>query len=129
MTGIIEKMKVYPDFCKLGSVSEESIIEAETQLGVMFSDEYKTYISAFGTASMQGHEFTGICKSPRLNVVDVTQSERKDHPDISNDLYVIEQLNIDGIIIWQTQSGEVFQTARGGKPQVIAASLSAYLDL
>ena len=129
MTGIIEKMKAYPDFCMFGSVLEESITEAETQLGVKFSDEYKTYISTFGIASMRGHEFTGICKSPRLNVINVTQSERKDHPDIPNDFYVIEQLNIDDVIIWQTQSGEVFQTVRGGKPQVIAVSLSAYLDL
>lgn len=108
------------------SVDRKQIKEAEKDLKLKFSDEYKDYLEAFGAASVIGHELTGMCKASRLNVVDVTNKERG-YNDVPEDLYVIEQLNIDGIVIWQNQSGIIYQTCPNGRPKKIANSIVEYL--
>ena len=37
--------------------------------------------------------------------------------------------NIDGIVIWQSSAGEVFQTQPGAEPVKLAASICEYLNL
>ena len=103
------------------------IKEAEKQLKVKFSREYKEYLENFGEVSVYGHELTGICKASRLHVVDVTLKERE-YNDVPEDFYVIEQLNIDGIVIWQTQSGEIYQTFPNCSPKKIANSILDFLE-
>ena len=85
-----------------------------------FSDEYRKYLARYGVASANGHEFTGICASSRLNVVDVTISERINNPNIQMDYYVVEQANIDRIVIWQSQTGEIYQSAPKMKTIMVA---------
>ncbi|MGL5916755.1 MAG: SMI1/KNR4 family protein, partial [Culicoidibacterales bacterium] len=53
--------------------------------------------------------------------------ERKYILDSSKDMYVIESLGIDGIIIWQNSKGEVFQTIPNGEPEKIHNSFESYL--
>lgn len=53
----------------------------------------------FGQFSIYGHEFTGITKILRLNVVEITIEERMKNRLIPINLYVIEQTNIDDIVI------------------------------
>lgn len=110
-------------------VSKQNICEAESVLGLHFSDEYRYYLLAFGVASANGHEFTGICNSPRLNVVDVTLEERKYNPDVPPDYYVVEQANIDGIILWQSQSGKIYQTYPNQPPVPLCNSLCELLEM
>jgi hypothetical protein len=43
-------------------------------------------------------------------------------------LYVVEQANIDGIVIWQSETGEVFQTMPNALPIKISDSLLEYLE-
>lgn len=109
MNDVTSVLRNLPYFVALKGTDDTSIKNAEATLGLHFSDEYITYLKEFGVVSAGGHEFTGICASPRLNVVDVTLSERANNPDVPNDWYVIEQANIDGIVIWQNQKGEVYQ--------------------
>lgn len=101
------------------------IAHAETELGVAFAKDYREYLAAFGVASANGHEFTGLSVSKRLNVVYVTSEERTYHERPDN-WYVVEDTNIDGIIIWQSSSGEVFLCQGTRTPQKIAYSLSEY---
>lgn len=75
-----------------------------------------------------GHELTGICKAARLNVVDVTQDERQ-YNSVPVDWYVIEQTNIDGIVIWQTASGTIYETCPGSEADKICDSLEEYISL
>lgn len=103
------------------------IIDTETTLGVMFTEEYREYILVFGVASANGHELTGLCRSPRLNVVEVTMAERKNNANVPNDWYVVEQANIDDIVIWQASSGEIYQTAPGVQSCKLCDSLSEYV--
>ncbi|MDR3313690.1 MAG: SMI1/KNR4 family protein [Oscillospiraceae bacterium] len=55
----------------MNGVTEQQIIEAEQKFGLKFFSDYREYLSEFGIVSFGGHEFTGICSSTRLNVVDV----------------------------------------------------------
>jgi hypothetical protein len=106
----------------------DRIESAETELGLTFSAEYKEYLSEFGYAATDDNEFTGICPAKRLGVVFITQSERESNPGIPPDWYVVEQLNIDGIVIWQNALGEVFQTVIGSEPKKLCNSLYDYVN-
>lgn len=107
-------------------VTTETVQQAEHALGLRFADEYREYLIAFGIASAGGHEFTGLGASPRLDVVAVTQHQREMKPYVPKDLYVIEELNIDDVVAWQSASGEVFLTVGPAQPVKVAASLSQY---
>ena len=128
MTNIIQLLQGLPDFYSLTGASEQSIHDAEKNLGLAFSPEYREYVAAFGVASANGHELTGVCKPTRLNVVNVTLAEREVHTNVSTDWYVIEQANIDGIVIWQAPSGEIYQTMPNALPRQICSSLSEYIS-
>ena len=129
MANIVNKLRALPAFCSLTGVSSEQIADAERALALCFADDYREYLLTFGIASSDGHELTGICNSKRLNVVDVTLSEKSFTPGIPQDWYVLEEANIDGIVIWQNSIGEVFQTQPGREAIKLAGSICDYLDL
>ena len=107
--------------------THDAILEAEKTLGLVFSEEYKQYLSEFGAVTFVGHTLTGISPFPGLNVVLVTQEMREYNPEVKNNLYVIEEAHIDGIVVWQDESGAVYLTAPNQKAQIIADSLADYL--
>ncbi len=123
----VELIKEKRNFRSLGPVNKEEIKKAEKALGVKFAKEYKELLSEYGLFSCHGHEFTGICKSKSLNVVDVTLAEREINPNVLQ-LYVIETLNIDSIVIWQSSNGAVYRTKGLSTPKKISESLIEYLD-
>lgn len=129
MNEFIKKIKTKPYFISGNGAENFQIVEAENLLNLKFSDEYKHHLLSMGVASADGHEFTGITSIERLNVVNVTSEERKNNPHVPNNLYVIEQANIDGIVIWQSETGEVYQTSPGSKPIRLCCSLCEYIDL
>lgn len=129
MTSIVNKLRALPAFCSLAGVSMDLIVDAEKALALRFADDYREYLLAFGIASSDGHEFTGICNSKRLNVVDVTLAEKSIAPGIPNDWYVLEEANFDGIVIWQNSIGGIFQTQPGREAVKLADSICDYLDL
>ncbi|MDR1208990.1 MAG: SMI1/KNR4 family protein [Clostridiales bacterium] len=96
-------------------VSEAEISQVESQLSLKFAADYREYLAEFGVAAADGHEFTGIVASERLNVVNATKSEWKLNPQIPHTLYAVENAGIDGIIIWQDESGQVYQTVPNTK--------------
>ena len=53
---------------RLGAASKEQIADAENELKLKFSEDYKEYLSTFGAATFYGKELTGICSSERLSV-------------------------------------------------------------
>lgn len=127
MTEIIDVFKSQKCFrCRTGA-TEKQIKEAENKLGLTFSDEYKAYLLEFGCVSMYEHEFTGLNCSKRLDVVEVTLEQRDFISNIPLDLYVIEEANIDGIIICQNNSGEVFCVSPNSVPNKISNSFEQYV--
>lgn len=125
---IVDMLKKKNYFCSLKGVTEEEIKVAEQTLGLSFAKEYRVYLQEFGLASFYGHELTGIIKSPRLSVIEQTVAERNNNSHISDDMYVIEVANIDGIVIWQKSTGEIFETIYDGVPVLICKSFSEYIE-
>ena len=103
-----------------GEVPDEKITSAQSDLGVLFSEEY-----------IEGHELTGISSIKRLDVVSVTKSNRQtlNNAVAVNELYVLEEADIDGIVIWQDSNGLVYKTFPGcEKPIQINNSFAEYIE-
>ena len=126
MSNIIEILKNAPDYIGGTGRTEDEIRDAEDHLGVKFASDYRLYLKEIGLACFDGHELTGICKSSRLNVVDVSLSQRELFPN-ARSWYVVEETNIDEIVIWQAPSGELYQTASGSMCRRICSSLAEYI--
>ena len=109
-------------------VSDSAITECEQKLSVKFSDDYKECVRQYGALSYYGHELSGVVSSPRLNVVEVTKEERETNSGLPDNWYVIEQTGMDGIVIWQTESGEVFQSEYKEAPLKVYGSLVEYIS-
>ena len=128
MKNIVELIEESPNLYVLKGISNQEIIDAEKELNLSFSNEYKSYLKEFGVASFDGHEWTGICKSNRLNVVHVTNLEMMRNSLVPKEFYVIEQTNIDDVVIWQNKEGEVYQSTSISNSLKIANSLVDYLN-
>lgn len=127
MAEFVRILKNFDDFFAAEGADAKSVEDAETALSLKFAEEYVQYLKEYGVASADGHEFTGLIKSKRLNVVDVTETARKKNVNIPLDLYVVEELQIDGIIIWQSEDGRIFQTVCDGKAEMVNSSLADYI--
>ena len=128
MSEIVKTINLLPELIALVGASATEIASAENQLNLRFADEYKEYLAEFGAIMADGVELSGVAKSEHRNVVFVTKQEWELNPQVSRDMYVIENVGIDGIIIWQDVSGSVYQTAPHQVPRKICASLEEYLD-
>ena len=129
MKDIIKIIKKNPDILTANGCSDDVVLKAEKELQLNFSDEYKIYLLNFGLIAYDGHELTGITKTERLNVVNVTRDEWNFSPEISHNLYVIEQTHIDNLVIWQNEKGEIFRTFSGEGLEKICDSLSEYIEM
>ena len=128
MSSIIEELQQKSDFfCERG-VSEEEIKNAEDALGTIFAEDYKDYLSQYGSVSCGGHELTGVSEEQSLDVVRVTLRNRLNNPSIRTPLYVVEETHIDGIVIWQDSNGEVLQSEYQGPALKKYESLTDYVS-
>ena len=107
---------------------EEMILAAERELNLSFSDEYREYLKHYGIVAYCGHELTGLTKTARLSVVEVTKAERAKDPEIPTDLYVIEGTNVEEIVMWQSAEGKIYCSAPNMKLREYCASLSDYIE-
>ncbi len=127
MSTLIEELKKKGNFyCEKGA-SIEMIKKAEEVLNLRFADDYKEYLQQFGSVSCGGHELTGVSEDPELDVVKVTTKNRKKNKNVSMPLYVVEETHIDGRVIWQSETGEIFKTEYKEAPEIIFGSLTEYV--
>lgn len=128
MSKFVSRLKKYDDFvCFPKGALKDDVANAEVTLGLKFAKEYCEYTEEVGAASANGHEFTGVVNSKYLNVVTATQSARKKNPDIPDELYVVENLNADGIVIMQDAGGKIYEAGVDTEVKKIAGSLSDYI--
>lgn len=129
MKNAIEKIESLEDVVFGNGVSGQSIADAEQRLNLTFAEDYRAYLKCYGLIAYDGHELTGLGNSDRTNVVLVTKTERLLRCGISQDMYVLEQMHIDDIVIWQSSSGIIWQTVGRQEPVRLASSLLDYLEL
>lgn len=127
MNKLIDFLQNKEDIIVGQPIEEVAINRIEEMLGIRFADEYKGVLKTFGFVCVDGHEITGIANAKRLNVYDVTMKKRANTDCVLLGLYVIEQTYIDEIVIWQSASGEIYQTVANSKPEKIADSIFEYL--
>ena len=127
MKDIIDIIRSNSDIIHGNPVSEIEIQKAEENLKVKFFEDYSCYVKNFGCMAIDGREFTGISKLPNYDVVTITTTQKQYNGNIPGDWYVVEQLNIDGIVIWQSSTGEIYQTAPNIKPQKICKTFAEYI--
>ena len=128
MTDIIKVINSKDGVIHGKETNENEIKQAESELGLRFADDYRNYIKQFGCMVIGSREITGISSQENYNVVSITKAQRNYNKNLPENSYVIEQLNIDGIIIWQSSNGEVFQTSPNTAPMKIADSLVEYIQ-
>lgn len=128
MGGVIEVIKSFPDFIGANGRSEEEISKVELALGVSFAPDYREYLKEIGLACFNGHEMTGITNIARVDVEKVTRTQKEYNPSVPDAWYVVEETNIDGIVVWQSATGEVYQTAPGSTAIRIANNLTEYIS-
>lgn len=128
MSSLSEEFKRKSNFYYENGASIEEIVKAEKALGLKFSDEYREYLQQYGSVSCGGHELTGISEDANLDVVKVTIANRKKNHSIGEALYVIEETHIDGIVIWQDESGLIYQAEYKEAPEIIFNSLKEYVS-
>lgn len=117
-----------PDLLTLKKVTEEMINAAEKELNLTFADEFKQYLKTFGAIIADGIELTGIANSEYRHVVPVTKEAWILNPNVPHDFYVIEDLHVDGVIIWQDCLGKVYRSAPNAQLEVIANSMKQYIE-
>ncbi len=128
MSRLIDEFKKKSYFYSEKGASLEMISKAEEALCLKFADDYKEYLQLYGSVSCGGHELTGFSEDVNLDVVEVTLKNREKNRNMNLPLYVVEETHIDGIVIWQSESGEVFQTQYKEKPERIYESLFEYIE-
>ena len=92
-----------------------------------FTIEYREYVSEFEAVSYYGHELTGVCKASEADVVNITFDERKFLKGIPNNWYVIEQMHIDGIVVWQSEDGTIYRTVPNTEPVKLCDLFMEYI--
>lgn len=113
-------------FIKPNSVGQ--IIEAEKELGLNFANDYIKYVEKYGAISAKGIELTGVTTHERLSVVSITKKERNMNPNIPINMYVIENVAIDGIIALQDETGKIYTITPNKTPKLSYNSLSEYIE-
>lgn len=105
-----------------------SVLRAEERLKLTFNEEFRKYLLTYGQLSIGATELTGVDTVSYLDVVGVTEDERQYNSLVPENFYVIESLGVDGIIIWQSTKGAIYQTIPEGQPEKIFDSLEMYLS-
>jgi len=127
MNDIIDAMKALNSFSQGDPASESEISEAESELGLSFADDYKAYLTAFGSMDAYGIELTGLIDDEELHVVSATKEAWSFHNHVPHTFYLLEDAAYDGILVWQDSSGSVYQSTPTDLPTKTYPSLLEYV--
>ena len=124
---IYETIKLIPGYIGSNGRTEAEIVNAEKELGTSFASDYREYLENIGVACFESRELMGLTKIARLDVVIVTKEQRMLNQRIPRDWYVIEETHLDGIVIWQSPSGGIYQAVADAPARKIYDSLMSYV--
>ena len=128
MGNILDAIEGLEDVRFIKPADPKQIENAQEVLGVTFAEDYKEYLGKYGVISAKGLELTGIAAVDRLNVVKVTQQERKMNKIMPTDMYVIENTAVDGIVALQNAEGKIYTITMDGKLEFFSTALADYVN-
>lgn len=126
MNNIIKTIESFKRKRFTGSISSELILNAENELGLKFAKEYKEVLRNYGSLCIKGEEFLGI-DSNNYDIVKATKDARMNNNNFPLDAYVIEDTAIEGILIVQKNTCELFTYQPNGQLQHLSDTLDEYL--
>ena len=129
MESFYQRIAAENRYPKAVPASEEEIGLAEEELGLRFSEDYRSFLRLVGGCIWNRHEINGLAKSDYMNVVAATKTQRRLNPEVYRSWYLLENTYSEGILIWQDPDGGVWQTQRGTNPVKLADGLLEYLLL
>ena len=127
MSIIVDKLKSVPDLLHLNGCVTSQIRDAQQALGIVFPEEYVEYVKEFGAVSFYGTEWTGLNVSGSLNVVTATMQERRLDSSFPNDVFLLENIGVDGLMIVMGEDGKIY-SFQHGKKAFLYNSVCEYLD-
>ena len=127
MSKVVDMVNSIKGLRYIGGCTEGDIQRAEKLLKLRFPDEYREYMLEFGSITFKGVELTGLNITGHLNVIDATLQERKYNLDFPKNMFVIENLAIDGIFIVGDEKGSIY-TLQYDKIKKIASSFTEFLQ-
>lgn len=127
MSDIVEKIKKIDGLYHAKGCSVKQLNEAESELNIVFPEEFIEYVREFGAISFFATEWTGLNVNGHLNVVEVTKKERNLNCSFPRNCFVLENQGVDGILIICNEKGEVF-SIQFDNVKKIYDSISEYLD-
>lgn len=128
MSKIIEVIESLEDLLPLKKATKEDVENIEKELGLALAEEYKEYLLNYGAIMADDIELTGVAKSKNRDVIQVTKREWEANEKVKHNLYVIENVGIDGIIIWQDATGKIYESSPNHEEKQIAGSLAEYIE-
>lgn len=124
---IINAIRNLEDLRWIKPAADEQIAAAEAALGIPFAPDYRAYVRRYGAISARGIELTGVTSARRLDVVEVTGRERALNPLLPKNMYVIENLGIDGIVMLQDSTGAIYSLHPNRGPKRELENLTEYV--
>ena len=128
MSNIIDIIENLENIISLKPATLENIRDIEIELELPLAEEYKEYLTKYGAILADDVELTGFAKSRNRDVVQVTKREWDLNNNIKRNMYVVENLGIEGIVIWQDKSGTIYESRCNQGVVKIADSLAEYLE-
>ena len=126
MNNIIKTIESFKRKRFTGSISTDLIHNAENELGLKLSKEYKDVLQKYGSLCIKGEEFLGI-DNDNYDIVKATKDARINDSNFPLDAYVIENTAIEGILIIQKDTCELFTYQPNGQLQPLSDTLKEYL--
>ena len=126
MNNIIKTIESFKRKRFTGSISTDLIHNAENELGLKLSKEYKDVLQKYGSLCIKGEEFLGI-DNDNYDIVKATKDARINDSNFPLDAYVIENTAIEGILILQKDTCELFTYQPNGQLQPLSDTLEEYL--
>lgn len=128
MSKIIDVINGLENLLPLKPAMIEDVENIEIELALPLAEEYKEYLLKYGAIMADDVELTGVAKSKNRDVVQITQREWAANNKIKHNLYVVENIGIEGIIIWQDSLGKIYESSPNNSAKQIANSLAEYLE-
>lgn len=123
---IIEAIESLNEVVSLPALEEHCVLEAQDILNLKFAPEFIEYSRHFGAISAESIELFGITNHKQLSVIERTVQQRKENEIFPKNMYVIEDLGIEGLVLAQDDKGKIFRISRFSMSQV-ADSLTEYI--
>lgn len=127
MKNLTNELKKISDLVSTKGASNEQIVKAQNKLSLEFSSDFIDYLKEFGLVTFYNVEWQGLNGPEYLNVVESTLQAREIYPDFPVNMFILEDLGFDGLLILLDTKGSVYEWQYGDCKKIYD-SMVEYLE-